>query len=222
MKRMLAITCAGALLLALTSCSSLGLGGNKAQSGSQGSASSSSAASSSAGSTAGSGAASDDDMIGADSSTSTSSQNSRSATLYIGMNGQFKEYPLETKEDITYYTLVGAIAELTGWNLDLESAVEGNGKIVISFADTSSLFVGLPKEQKEEFQVKDAGELDQPILDSVQKTIQEWVGTEDGKAEVYFTAADGGDLVLKDIGVTISADDPYTGFPTAPAAPVAK
>ena len=144
MKRMLAITCAGALLLALTSCSSLGLGGNKAQSGSQGSASSSSAASSSAGSTAGSGAASDDDMIGADSSTSTSAQNSRSATLYIGMNGQFKEYPLEAKEDITYYTLVGAIAELTGWNLDLESAVEGNGKIVISFADTSSLFVGLP------------------------------------------------------------------------------
>ena len=222
MKRMLAITCAGALLLALTSCSSLGLGGNKAQSGSQGSASSSSAASSSAGSAAGSGAASDDDMIGADSSTSTSSQNSRSATLYIGMNGQFKEYPMETKEDITYYTLVGAIAELTGWNLDLESAVEGNGKIVISFADTSSLFVGPPEEQKEEFRVLDAGQLDQTILDSIQKTIQEWVGTEDGEAEVYFTAADGGDLVLSGIGVTISADEPYTGFPTASAAPAAK
>ena len=221
MKRMLAITCAGALLLALTSCSSLGLGGNKAQSSSQGSASSSSA-SSSAGSTAGSGAASDDDMIGADGSTSTSSQNSRSATLYIGMNGQFKEYPMETKEDITYYTLVGAIAELTGWNLDLESAVEGNGKIVISFADTSSLFVGPPEEQKEEFRVLDAGQLDQTILDSIQKTIQEWVGTEDGKAEVYFTPADGGDQALSGIGVTITADEPYTGFPPAPAAPAVK
>lgn len=133
------------------------------------------------------------------------------------MNGEFKEYPLEAKEEVNYYTLVAGIAELTGWNLDLESAVEGNGKIVISFADTCSLFVGPPEEQKEEFRVLDAGQLDQTILDSIQKTIQEWVGTEDGKAEVYFTAADGGDLVLSGIGVTISADEPYTGFPTTGA-----
>ena len=133
------------------------------------------------------------------------------------MNGEFKEYPLEAKEEVNYYTLVAGIAELTGWNLDLESAVEGNGKIVISFADTCSLFVGPPEEQKEEFRVLDAGQLDQTILDSIQKTIQEWVGTEDGQAEVYFTAADGGDLVLSGIGVTISADEPYTGFPTTGA-----
>lgn len=209
MKRMLAITCAGALVLALASCSSLGLGGNKAQTGSANSSGSVSSSSSASGSGS--------DASGADGSASDSSQNSRSATLYIGMNGEFKEYPLEAKEEVNYYTLVAGIAELTGWNLDLESAVEGNGKIVISFADTCSLFVGPPEEQKEEFRVLDAGQLDQTILDSIQKTIQEWVGTEDGKAEVYFTAADGGDLVLSGIGVTISADEPYTGFPTTGA-----
>ncbi len=220
MKRMLAITCAGALVLALASCSSLGLGGNKAQTGSansSGSVSSSSSTSGSVSSGSSSASGSGSDANGADGSASDSSQNSRSATLYIGMNGEFKEYPLEAKEEVNYYTLVAGIAELTGWNLDLESAVEGNGKIVISFADTCSLFVGPPEEQKEEFRVLDAGQLDQTILDSIQKTIQEWVGTEDGKAEVYFTAADGGDLVLSGIGVTISADEPYTGFPTTGA-----
>ena len=220
MKRMLAITCAGALVLALASCSSLGLGGNKAQTGSansSGSVSSSSSASGSVSSGSSSASGSGSDASGADGSASDSSQNSRSATLYIGMNGEFKEYPLEAKEEVNYYTLVAGIAELTGWNLDLESAVEGNGKIVISFADTCSLFVGPPEEQKEEFRVLDAGQLDQTILDSIQKTIQEWVGTEDGKAEVYVTAADGGDLVLSGIGVTISADEPYTGFPTTSA-----
>ena len=220
MKRMLAITCAGALVLALASCSSLGLGGNKAQTGSansSGSVSSSSSASGSVSSGSSSASGSGSDASGADGSASDSSQNSRSATLYIGMNGEFKEYPLEAKEEVNYYTLVAGIAELTGWNLDLESAVEGHGKIVISFADTCSLFVGPPEEQKEEFRVLDAGQLDQTILDSIQKTIQEWVGTEDGKAEVYFTAADGGDLVLSGIGVTISADEPYTGFPTTGA-----
>lgn len=212
MKRMLAITCAGALVLSLASCSSLGLGGNKAQTGSGGS--SSSISSSSSGSvSSGSGS----DVSAAGSGASSSTQEAQSATLYIGMNGEFKEYPLETKDEVNYYTLVSGIAELTGWNLDLESAVEGNGKIVISFADTCSLFVGPPEEQKEEFRVLDAGQLDQTILDSIQKTIQEWVGTEDGKAEVYFTAADGGDLVLSGIGVTISADEPYTGFPTTGA-----
>ena len=59
--------------------------------------------------------------------------------------------------------------------------------------------------------------MDETILDSVQKTLQEWVGTEDGTVEVYFTAPDGGDLVLEGIGVTISADQPYTGFPTGEA-----
>lgn len=208
MKRMLAITCAGALLLALTSCS----GGQKeTTSTSVPGSSSSSSISSSASSSGG-------DVSSAGSSASSSEQEVQNVNLYIGMNGEFQEYPLEVKGEITPEILIESIAQLTGWNLDVVSAVEGNGKIVVSFAETSALYTGPSEDQKEGFHVLDAGQLDQTILDSVQKTLQEWVGTEDGTVEVYFTAPDGGDLVLEGIGVTISADQPYTGFPTGEAA----
>lgn len=203
MKRMLAITCAGALLLALTSCS----GGQKETTSTSASGSSSSISSSAS--------SSGSDVSSAGSSASASNQEVQSVNLYIGMNGDFYVYPQEIAGEVTPEAIIQSMAELTGWNLDVVSAVEGNGKIVVSFAQTSALYAGPPQEQKEEFQVLDAGQLDQTILDSIQKTLQEWVGTEDGTAEVYFTAADGGDLVLEGIGVTISADQPYTGFPTA-------
>ena len=203
MKRMLAITCAGALLLALTSCSV----GQKETTSTSASGSSSSISSSAS--------SSGSDVSSAGSSASSSNQEVQSVNLYIGMNGDFYVYPQEIAGEVTPEAIIQSMAELTGWNLDVVSAVEGNGKIVVSFAQTSALYVGPPQEQKEEFQVLDAGQLDQTILDSIQKTLQEWVGTEDGTAEVYFTAADGGDLVLEGIGVTISADEPYTGFPTA-------
>ena len=224
MKRMLAITCAGALVLALASCSSLGLGGNKAQTGSGGSSSSIygsgsvSSGSSSDASAAGSGASAAD-ASGADGSASDSSQNSRSATLYIGMNGEFKEYPLEAKEEVNYYTLVAGIAELTGWNLDLESAVEGNGKIVISFADTCSLFVGPPEEQKEEFRVLDGGQLDLTILDSIQHTLQyNFVDPEKGEPsslDIYYCDAAGESITIPGLDVTIPMDTPYSGLAMA-------
>ena len=204
MKRMLAITCAGALLLALTSCS-IGQKGNNASQGNE-----------SAGSISGASSSVSGDISGGESS-SSSEQDSRDVNLYIGMNGTFQEYPLEVDGEVTPETLIQSMAELTGWNLDVVSAVEGNGKVMVSFAKTCALYVGPPEEQKEEFRVLDAGQLDQTILDSIQKTIQEWIGTEDGTAEVYFTDADGGDLVLEGIGVTISAETPYVGFPTQEA-----
>ena len=204
MKRMLAVTCAGALVLALASCSS---GQQPATSGSAGSSSSSSISSSA--STSGG------DASSAGSSASSSQQEMQTVNLYIGMNGEFQEYPLEVNGEITPEILIESMAQLTGWNLDVVSAVEGNGKIVVSFAETCALYTGPSEEQKEGFHVLDAGQLDQTILDSIQKTLQEWIGTEDGTVEVYFTAAGGGDLVLEGIGVTISADEAYTGFPTA-------
>ncbi len=200
MKRILAITCAGALVLALASCS-----------GGQGGSGSSASTGGSSGSVSSSASASGSDMSGAEGS-APSVQETQSATLYIGMDEAFREYPLEVKGEITPEILIQSMAELTGWNLDVVSAVEGNGKVVVSFADTSALFVGPPEEQKEEFQMLDAGQLDQTILDSICKTIQEWIGTEDGAVQVYFAGPDGGDLVLEGVGVTISADQPYTGF----------
>ena len=107
MKRMLAVTCAGALVLALASCSS---GQQPATSGSAGSSSSSSISSSA--STSGG------DASSAGSSASSSQQEMQTVNLYIGMNGEFQEYPLEVNGEITPEILIESMAQLTGWNLE--------------------------------------------------------------------------------------------------------
>ena len=134
-----------------------------------------------------------------------------------GMDGQFKEYPLELAEEITPEALVAGISGLTGWNLDLAGEItDGKGGMTVMFAETSALFVGPPDPQKDEFRIFDAGQLDQTILDSVQKTLQNWavvpgVGDPD-RVDIYFCGPDGGDLVLENIGVTIPHTEPYTRF----------
>lgn len=51
-----------------------------------------------------------------------------SATLYIGRDGQFQEYPVTSSEEITPEWLIAQIASLTGWNLDLaEPVTSGRG-----------------------------------------------------------------------------------------------
>ena len=86
------------------------------------------------------------------------------------------------------------------------------------FAETSALFQGPPDPQKDEFHVFDAGQLSQTILDSIQKTLQNWAvvpGLGDpASVDVYFCGPDGGDLVLENIGVTIPCTEPYSGFPS--------
>ena len=212
MKRTFAIACALALALSLSACSG---GASPAPNGS-----STPQAPSGNGSTSQSGSASSAQQ-GPDTSGSASSSQpgeARSATLYIGMDGQFTEYPLETGEEITPTLLVEEMAKLTGWNLDLADEItDGKGGMTVSFADTSALFVGPPDPQKEEFRVFDVGQLDQTILDSIQKTLQEWAvvpGLGDPSAvDIYFCGPDGGDLVLEGLGVTVPGTEPYRGFP---------
>ena len=132
------------------------------------------------------------------------------AVLYIGVGNQFAEIPPEE--------VVSAMASLTGWSLDLaEPIFSGKGGITVSFADTSALFVGPPEEQREEFRVYDALQLDQTILDSLKKTLQCWavdpeLGDPD-QVDVWFCGAEGGDLALPGTGVTIPAAQPYEQFP---------
>ena len=101
--------------------------------------------------------------------------------LYIGVGNQFAEYPVEYTGEldengqIPPEEVLAAMASLTGWNLDLaEPIFSGKGGITVSFADTSALFAGPPEEQREEFHVYDALQLDQTILDSLKKTLQCW------------------------------------------------
>ncbi len=220
MKRTFAIACA--LALALTACSggssssSQNGGTSSAQSGPAGSESMSGSQSTPAGSAGAS--SSQPDPAGAESASSSQLGETRTATLYIGMDGQFSEYPLETSEEITPTLLVEEMARLTGWNLDLDDEViSGKGGITVTFADTCALFAGPPDPQKDEFHVFAADELDRKILDSVKKTLQNWavvpgLGDPDS-VDIYFSAPGGGDLVLENIGVTIPFTEPYRSFP---------
>ena len=132
------------------------------------------------------------------------------AVLYTGELDENGQIPPEE--------VVSAMASLTGWSLDLaEPIFSGKGGITVSFADTSALFVGPPEEQREEFRVYDALQLDQTILDSLKKTLQCWavdpeLGDPD-QVDVWFCGAEGGDLALPGTGVTIPAAQPYEQFP---------
>lgn len=213
MKRMFAIACTLALALALTACSG---GSSSSQNGSGTSQTppGPGSASSVPPGPAGSGSSSQ----GGDGTSSVQPGEPQAATLYVGMDGQFQEYPLETGEEITPRLLVEEIAKLTGWNLDLADEItSGKGGITVLFGETSALFVGPPDPQKEEFHVFDAFQLDRTILDSIQKTLQAWavvpgLGDPDS-VDIYFCGPDGGDLVLENLGVTIPHTEPYQGFP---------
>lgn len=231
MNRFSTILCAGALLLALTACSAQ----PGAQSGSdvRGSSSGSQSSSSSTSSAFGSQSAAPD-QSGASSQTKTEgtqtqpgdaqTDEARTVTLYIGTEDHFQQYqenyqgPLNDQGMVPPEGVVAQMAELTGWNLDLAGDITtGKGGITVTFAETCALFSGPPKEQKEEFHVYDSYQLDQTILDSVKKTLQNWavvpgMGDPDS-VNIYYCGPDGKDLVLINSGWTISSTQPYEQFP---------
>ena len=106
-----------------------------------------------------------------------------SATLYIGRDGQFQEYPVTSSEEITPEWLIAQIV------------------------------TGPPEPQKEEFFVYDSVELLQTILDSVQHTLQYYFVDptlgDPQLLDLYFSL-NNEDIVLPD-GVVVPFDQPYAG-----------
>lgn len=145
-------------------------------------------------------------------------------TIYIGMDDHFQQYQEEYDGMLNEQGMVPAegvvaeMAELTGWNLDLAGEITtGKGGITVTFGETCALFSGPPQEQKDEFHVYDSYQLDETILDSVKKTLQNWAvvpgqGDPDS-VDVYYCGPDGKDLVLINSGWTISSTQPYEQFP---------
>ncbi len=146
-------------------------------------------------------------------------------TLYITLDrGQnFVEVPvaLEDKLTVDYtetqlaYFLIEEIANTTGWNLDLaEDITSGKGGFGICFASTSSLFVGPPEPQVEEFFVYDAYGLSEAILDSVKYTLQyNFVDATLGdpsSLDIYFYGENDTDLTLPNINAYVPMTEPYT------------
>ena len=141
---------------------------------------------------------------------------SYTATLYIGSSGNFQEYPKTFDQQPTADTLIAAISELTGWNLDLAEPVTlKEDSATICFSKNSALFSGPPEPQKEEFFMYSADQLDATILDSIQRTLQDYF-TKSGtlsNLEIYYCTENNEPLVLSDLGITIPSDQPYNGFP---------
>ena len=145
-------------------------------------------------------------------------------TLYIGMDDHFQQYQekydgtLNEQGMVPAEGVVAEMAQLTGWNLDLAGEITtGKGGITVTFGENCALFSGPPQEQKDEFHVYDSYQLDETILDSVKKTLQNWAvvpgqGDPDS-VDVYYCGPDGKDLVLINSGWTISSTQPYEQFP---------
>lgn len=137
------------------------------------------------------------------------------AALFIGTKADgFREYPLSYEGMLSPELLIQGIANQTGWDLTLAEPVStGKSGMSVCLADTSSLFVGPPDPQKEEFHVYDANQLAQMILDSIQKTLQEGstgAGGNPDALEVYYFMAGERPLELPDIGRAWPMDQPYT------------
>lgn len=232
MKRFSTILCAGALLLALTACSAQS--GVKSTPDAQSSSSGSQNSQSEQSSQSSSNESPLPTQSGQDAQTETDGTQiqpsdtqddaARTVTLYIGTGDQFQQYQetyrgaLNDLGMVPPEGVVAEMAELTGWNLDLAGDITtGKGGLTVTFAETCALFSGPPEVQKDEFHVYDSYQLDQTILDSVKKTLQNWAvvpGQGDpNSVDVYYCGPDGKDLVLINSGWTISSTQPYEQFP---------
>ncbi|MCI9552027.1 MAG: hypothetical protein HFE94_00670 [Acutalibacter sp.] len=155
------------------------------------------------------------------SSTSNSESSDRAGlTLRVGMDGKFTDYPWEYTGELNDAGVVppaetiAALGELTGWDLSLADEVtNGKGGMTVTFAKSCAIFTGPPEQQKEAFHMYSADQLAATVLDSIRQTLNTNYGGTEG-LDVYFCGPDGGDLVLENLGVTISSTQPYTAFPS--------
>lgn len=130
-------------------------------------------------------------------------------TLYIGYGDGYREIPFKSENGLSTESILENISRETGWNLDTEKTeVSDEGNVKILWSGKSSLFTGIPKEQKTEFFVAKQEDLDAMILDSVKKTVLE----NEKIKKIYYADSEGKDLKLPDTYVEIPADKPYSTF----------
>lgn len=118
-------------------------------------------------------------------------------TLRIGLPDNLKDVTA-TVDEVTPENLLAALAEETGWNLDLAGDVttrdvSGHTVANIAFADDSGLYTEPPQDQKDDYHVYDREQWIYTLLNSVAETFNA-----NGYDGVSFTAPDGGKLVMDD------------------------
>lgn len=147
----------------------------------------------------------------------TSSLAETDTCIYIGSNGSFRSYPYNDGDIITPDSLIAAIAARTGWNLDLADTVTtGPDSMTVCFADTGTLFTGIPESQNEAFHMYSSEQLCATILDSIQHTLQyNFADPQLGDPlafEIYYCMGDNEPLYLPLLDITISMEEPYQGL----------
>lgn len=138
----------------------------------------------------------------------------QTAVLYIGTKANgFSEYDMSYDGDLTPELLIQGIAELTGWDLTLaEPVTSGKGGMSVCLSSESSLFVGPPDPQKDEFHMYDGTQLAETILDSIQKTLQMGFTGEGGDPDaldIYYYMEGELPLQLPDLDLSWPLDQPY-------------
>ena len=144
----------------------------------------------------------------------TPDEGEKTATLYIGTKaGGFSEYPMTYEGELTPELLIQGIADLTGWDLTLdEPVISGKGGMSVCLSSGSSLFVGPPEEQKDEFHMYDAEQLAETILDSIQRTLQKGFVLEPGdpdNLDIWYYSEGDEPLELPNLGLSWAIDQPY-------------
>ena len=153
------------------------------------------------------------------SQTSSSETEKNEAAIYIGSGTEYKETLVLTDEEITPELLIEKMSDLTGWNLDLAKDVvmEGNS-ITVCFAKTAAVFTGPPEEQNEDYFVYDIKQLCELIFDSIKYTLQynfaDQMAEDSEELDVYFCTENDEPITIGELGITIPADEPYTGIGT--------
>lgn len=157
---------------------------------------------------------------GSASSQGNGSEDSRVYSLYIGQAGNFTAYPssIPLADDPSAdpgglaAQLIAAMAELTGWNLELGDQVyAGKGGMTVTFGENAALFTGPPDPQKEEFHIYDSVGLAFTLLDSIQLTLRmAFAPQAPENLSVWYCGPDGNALALDCLGVTLPLEEPYS------------
>ena len=122
--------------------------------------------------------------------------------VYIGYDAiGYNPYPVEFNGEMTPEKLIGKIADITGWNLELADNVStGKGGMTVNFSSDSALVTGPPQNQKDEFRAYDVYSFSIMVLDSVKETLQQNYIIPPGdpnNLDVYFIL-DGNNIMIED------------------------
>ena len=112
--------------------------------------------------------------------------------LKIGRSGHLQTVEARV-DDVTPDNVIAALAQETGWNLDLAKpvSVDENGIATVAFAADSGVYGEPPEEQKDAYHVYDVEDWIYTVFNSVAESLQA-----NGATYVCFTAPDGGKLVI--------------------------